>query len=106
MKAKLGQTTVEAWKVTRDAAPEAWVQALLDQKQLVWKKDVNGLLLRIPEIEEQHKGEYLGELSALRMGGVGAIIARVGDYLVQEEDGNLRVVTERRFLKDYKTLLS
>lgn len=104
MKAQYGQNIVDVWKVTRNNSPEDWVQTLIDKKQLVWKKDANGPLLRIPAIEEVKKGEILGDFAALRLGGIGDIRLRVGDYLVKESDGTLKNISEKRFFKEFHLL--
>lgn len=104
MKAQFGQNVVDVWKVTLDIAPENWVQTLIDKKQLVWKKDANGPLLRIPAIEEIDKGKVLGDFAALRLGAIGDIRLRIGDYLVKENDGTLKNVSKKRFFKEFHTL--
>ncbi|MCL9638860.1 hypothetical protein ABUK63_03510 [Lactococcus lactis] len=104
MIAKIGEETVKVWQVSRDEVPDKFIQDLLDKNQLVWKKDTVGPLLRVPKIEEHQKGKFLGELAAMRLGGVGEIIARIGDYLIQGNDGNLKVVTEKQFKKNYQII--
>lgn len=105
MKAKFGFDDVEVWKVTRDEAPETWVQALLDKHQLVWKKDNSGIYIR-PEngIKNMNTISQIAVSASFGSIATTAVRAYIGQYLVKRDDGELRAVDEKHFAKEYKII--
>ena len=104
MKAVFGlDVPVDAWKVTHDEAPEPWVQELLDQKKLVFKKDAEGIFIR-PAADVKNAG-LVSQIVLSKTGGTAfenAQKAYVGDYLIRTMDGEFRAVSEKKFAKEYK----
>lgn len=87
MKAIIGQQTVDAWCVTHteDEAYEEWVQHYFDNGTMMWH----------PRHPEQLR-------FSLMFGGQ----ARVGDYLIQNGPSDLKVVSPKKFAKEYRIVKS
>jgi len=84
MQVKMGERIVKAWQVKHDEAPlEEWVQHLFDQKICFWN----------PRDNEQLR-------FSLMFGGA----ARVGDYLIYLGKSDIKVISEKRFNKEFTIL--
>lgn len=85
MQVQIGERVVEAWRVEHTDAPisEEWVQHLFDQSICFWHpKNPNQLRFN------------------LMFGGM----AMVGDYLIYLGKSDIKVVSEKKFKKEYKIL--
>lgn len=83
MKAKIGERIVDVWHVAHEENYEPWVQHLFDAQICFWH----------PKNERQLRFNLL-------FGGA----AQIGDYLVQMAPGDLKVISEKRFHKEYKAI--
>lgn len=81
----MGEQIVEAWQVVHDENEivEDWVQHLFDKQICFWN----------PKIPDQLR-------FSLMFGGA----ARVGDYLIYLGKSDIKVVSEKRFKKEFTKL--
>lgn len=103
MKATFGiEGTCDAWKVTRAETPEAWVQELLDEGKLVWKKDVVGVFIG-PTASIGKAGVVTQVILGKTGGGSFAtpVKAYVGQWLILNANGEFRGISEKEFKKVY-----
>ncbi len=83
MKARMGERTVDFWQVKHETTYEPWVQHLFDAQICFWN----------PKSPQQLRFNMM-------FGGA----ALVGDYLIQMEKSDLKVISEKRFRKEFTVL--
>jgi hypothetical protein len=83
MKARMGERTVDVWKVAHETTYETWVQHLFDAQICFWNPR---------------------NLQQLRFNMMFGGAALVGDYLVQMGPSDLKVISEKRFRKEFTVL--
>ncbi|MFC4651936.1 hypothetical protein ACFO26_03360 [Lactococcus nasutitermitis] len=83
MKALMGERIVDAWQVAHEEKYEKWVQHLFDENIMMWH----------PKYPQQLRFSLL-------YGGS----AREGDYLIQMSKADLKVISPKRFAKEFKII--
>ncbi|WP_162930836.1 hypothetical protein [Lactococcus allomyrinae] len=84
MQVQIGETVVEAWRVdAADTQLEEWVQNLFDKQICFWH----------PKNPDQLRFNMM-------FGGM----ASTGDYLIYMGKSDIKVISEKKFKKEYRVL--
>ncbi len=109
MKVRFGlEGTADAWLVTREEAPEAWVQELIDSGQAMFKQEKEAGLVYLKVLQGLGKSGVITQVITANAGGFGGFAqvplkVLVGEYLVRR-DGEFFSITPKKFAKEYKIL--
>ncbi|MFC4653185.1 hypothetical protein ACFO26_09745 [Lactococcus nasutitermitis] len=131
MKAKLGNTTIDYWKISTDKPEnEPWLMEAFEKKQLAWS---GKLVMERAERQKLHDNDMAGKennsteaawswlLLYVELGSFAnaypyniyllvnqpriPAFGQVGEYLVKAPDGSLEVYSEKKFERDLKVIL-